>query len=113
MMSAEFERGWQKVSSILMYTVGKKYILNLFKNKSDLQIIKHNLSEIDTNILRLLDKPKIKEEKDKYEYNMSHFALLVRAKLYLLSLENLNNYEKCTDPHYELFFYYFLDKSTY
>lgn len=35
-MLAEFERGWQKVSSILMYTVGKKYILNLFKNKSDL-----------------------------------------------------------------------------
>jgi len=45
-----------------MYTVGMKYILNLFNNKSDLQIIKHNLSEIDNNILRLLNKPKTKED---------------------------------------------------
>ena len=83
-----------------MYTVGMKYILNLFNNKSDLQIIKHNLSEIDNNILRLLDKPKTKED----EYNMSHFALLNRVKFYILNLENLNNYEMCTDLHYELFF---------
>ena len=63
--------GWQKASSIPMYTVGMKYILNLFNNKSDLQIIKHNLSEIDNNILRLLDKPKTKEDEySKDEYNI-------------------------------------------
>ena len=83
-----------------MYTVGMKYILNLFDNKSDLQIIKYNLSEIDTNILRLLNKLKDKED----GYSISHFALLNRAKFYLSSLENLNNYERCTDLHYELFF---------
>ena len=77
-----------------------KYILNLFDNKSDLQIIKYNLSEIDTNILRLLNKLKDKED----GYSISHFALLNRAKFYLSSLENLNNYERCTDLHYELFF---------
>ena len=79
-----------------------KYILNLFNNKSDLQIIKHNLSEIDNNILRLLDKPKTKEDEDKYD--MSHFALLNRARFYILNLENLNNYDRCKDLHYELFF---------
>jgi|GEM_PF-4523842 hypothetical protein len=88
-----------------MYTVGMKYILNLFNNKSDLQIIKHNLSEIDNNILRILDKPKTKEDEySKDKYNMSHFTLLNRARFYILNLENLNNYEMCTDLHYELFF---------
>ena len=82
-----------------------KYVLDLFNNKSDLQIIKHNLSEIDTNILRLLDKPKTKEDEySKDEYNMSHFSLLSRAKFYILNLENLNSYERCTGLHYELFF---------
>ena len=77
-----------------------KYVLNLFNDKSGLQIIKYNLPEIDTNILHLLNKLKDKED----GYSISHFALLNRAKFYFSSLENLNNYERCTDLHYELFF---------
>lgn len=88
-----------------MYTVGMKYILNLFNNKSDLQIIKHNLSEINNNILRILDKPKTKEDEySKDKYNMSHFTLLNRARFYISNLKNLNNYDRRTDLHYELFF---------
>lgn len=77
-----------------------KYVLNLLNNRSDLQIIKHNLSEIDTNILRLLNKLETKEDR----CSVSHFALLSRARFYILNLENLNNNGKCTGLHYELFF---------
>ena len=55
-----------------------KYILNLFNNKSDLQIIKHNPSEIDNNILRLLDKPKTKEDEySKDEYSKDEYSKYV------------------------------------
>lgn len=84
--------------SIFMYTVDMKYILDLLNNEPD---FKYNLSEIDIKISCLLDKLKRDEGN---EYSIFHFALLSRAKFYLSSLEKLNNYERCTDLHYELFF---------
>ena len=70
-----------------MYTVGMKYILNLFNNKSDLQIIKHNPSEIDNNILRLLDKPKTKE--DEYSKYVS-FCTTEQSKILYFEFRKLN-----------------------
>ena len=84
--------------SIFMYTVDMKYILDLLNNEPD---FKYNLSEIDIKISCLLDKLKRDEGN---EYSIFHFALLSRAKFYLSSLEKLNNNERCTDLHYELFF---------
>lgn len=74
-----------------MYTVGMKYILNLFNNKSDLQIIKHNPSEIDNNILRLLDKPKTKEDeysKDEYSKYVS-FCSTEQSKILYFEFRKL------------------------
>ena len=90
-------------NSIFIYTIDMKYVLNLFNSIPDLQIIKHNLSKIDANILRILNKLETKED----EYSLSQFILLSRARFYILNLENLNNREGCTGLHYELFFLFY------
>lgn len=90
-------------NSIFIYTIYMKYVLNLFNSIPDLQIIKDNLSKIDANILRILNKLETKED----GYSISQFVLLSRARFYILNLENLNNSEKCTSLHYELFFLFY------